>query len=159
MGGRGTAGTANGALGTGRGSGSKEERPYSEHNGVRTYFADEAGAKAFIALSGNTVSWNKGSFITKEGESRGVQVKRGEMWDYLKKRNINSFIVRIEKGNEKRALKQLSDYGYNVKAKSAFNAQAKSVSAEVRYFVEKKEMQYLDLNFKKKTYFKRGWKG
>ena len=150
---------SSGGIGGGGGGGNKQDNPYTEHNGVKTYHADEAGAKAFSKLSGNVVHWNKGAYIAKEGDSIGVQIKRREMWDYLKRRDINDFVVTIEKGREKQALKQLSDYGYNVKAKSGFNEQAKSVSSEVQYYVGKKEIQYQDLHFKTQTYYKKGWKG
>lgn len=155
MGGRGGKGRSAGA-----GGGKPKEEPlYSEHNGVRTYFTGEAAARAFQDLSKNFVSWNKGADISKEGDARSTWVKRSQMWDYLKRRDINEFIVDIEKGNEKRALKQLADYGYNVIAKTAYNEQAKSVSSIVRYYVGKKEMLYLGLDLKIKKYYKRGWKG
>lgn len=132
---------------------------YTENKGVRTYAENEQGAKAFNALSGNFVHWNKGAYISKDGDSIGKQVKRNEMWDYLNRRDINSFIISVPKGQEQKALRQLSDYGYNVVAKSGFNAQAQSVSDEVKYFVSKKKMQYLGLDLKIKSYYKRGAKG
>lgn len=155
MGGRGGKGKSAGA----GGGKPKEETLYSEHNGVRTYFMGEDAARAFQELSKNFVDWNKGADIKKEGDSHFTWVKRSQMWDYLKRRDINEFIVSIEKGNEKRALKQLADYGYNIIAKTAYNEQAKSVSSTVRYYVGKKEMLYLGLDFKIKKYHKRGWKG
>lgn len=79
--------------------------------------------------------------------------------ELLKRKNINEFIVRFPKGIEKRRLKELSDYGYNVVAKPETNAKATSKISTVIYYVSKKKMQYLGLDFKMKTYYKKGWKG
>lgn len=136
-----------------------EAKLYTENNGVRTYAENEQGTRAFNALSGNFVHWNKGAYISKDGDAIGKQVKRNEMWDYLNRRDINNFIVAVPKGQEQKALRQLSDYGYNVIAKSGFNAQATSVSDEVKYYVSKKKMQYLGLDLKIKSHYKRGAKG
>ncbi len=146
----------------GRGSSSSRKSTpiYTEgKDGIRVYDdLTEEGAKAFVSLSGSDVHWNKGAFVTKDGE-RGVQVRRGEMMNHITRKGINHFILRVPKDQEKRALSLLSDYGYNVAASVKSNANATQKFHELKYFVTRKEMQYLGLDLKVKKYYKRGWKG
>ena len=119
---------------------------------------NEDAMREFENLSSNTVAFNKIATVF-EGDKSPISLKRSEMWDYFKRHNINEFIVRFEKGLEKRRLKELEDYGYHVVAKPAYVTEVTSKSTDVSYYVSKKEMKYLDLDLKVKSYFKRGWKG
>ena len=145
--------------GGGGGAGAKEKELFTVgKDGVRTYSANEDGARAFINLSENVCVWNKG-FDVLEGDKRPVSMKRSQQWDYLKNHNINEFRLEVAKGQEKKALKQMEDYGYHVVAKPAANANATAIHHTVSYYMSKKKMQRLGLDFKVETYYKKGWKG
>ena len=114
--------------------------------------------KAFRKLSDVHCNWNKG-FDVLEGDKKPVSMKRSQQWDYLKNHNINSFVLRVAEGDTKRALKQMEDYGYHVVAKLASNSVDKRIFDTNEFYVSKKKMQRLGLDFKVETYWKKGWKG
>lgn len=126
---------------------------------VRNYAVDEESSKAFYALSNNTVHWNKGADVFKElpnGKTMQAQVKRGQMWDFLKNNGMNEFIFRLDgqrfmtEKQVNRVFKQLSDYGYFVVARYGNSG---------TYYVSKKSYQRLKLDFSTETVYKRGAKG
>lgn len=141
------------------GRGGTSEKAYTESkNGVRIYKKDEDAMREFYNLSGNHIAFEKAITVMQDGKAP-VTLKRKETWDYLKNHNINEFIVRFEKGLEKRRLKELEDYGYHVVATTEYTKEAVSKTSTARYYVSKKKMQYLGLDLKVKTYYKKGWKG
>lgn len=100
----------------------------------------------------------KTAYVDKPG-MLPQSMKKTQLWDFLKKNDINDFRVAMEKGAEKRNLQLLEDYGYHIIAKTKRNSDAVEKYHEVEYVVAKKEMQYLGLDFKIKKYYKKGWKG
>lgn len=145
--------------GGGGGAGAKEKELFTVgKDGVKTYKETDEGVRAFFHISDNVCIWNKG-FDVLEGDKRPVSMKRSQQWDYLKNHNINEFRLEVAKGQEKRALKQMEDYGYHVVAKRAANENATALHHTVYYYMSKKKMQRLGLDFKVETYWKKGWKG
>lgn len=141
------------------GKGSAPEKTYTENkSGVRIYEKIENAMREFNDLSENHVAFDKTVTVMQDGKAP-VTLKRKEMWDYFKNNNVNEFVVRFEKGLEKKRLKELEDYGYHVMATTKYTTEATSKSATARYYVSKKKMQYLGLDLKVKTYYKKGWKG
>lgn len=141
---------------SGRGTKPKASPPLytTDADGARNYDTSEAGGKAFYALSDNNVTWNKGADISS-GKELPQHVKRAQMWDYLKSKGMNEFILSIPEKRfmtEKKVnqiFKQLSDYGYYVVARRGENM----------YYVSKKSYQHLTLDFGTETVYKRGAKG
>lgn len=158
--------------GGGGGAGAREKELFTVgKDGVRVYDDLEtdskngwlskrstAAMKAFRSLSDVHCNWNKG-FDVLDGDKKPVHMKRSQQWDYLKKHNINSFVLRVAEGDTKRALKQMEDYGYHVVAKLASNSINKRIFDANEFYVSKKKMQRLGLDFKVETYWKKGWKG
>lgn len=158
--------------GGGGGAGAREKELFTVgKDGVRVYDDLEtdpkngrlskhstAAVKAFRSLSDVQCNWNKG-FDVLDGDKKPVHMKRSQQWDYLKKHNINSFVLRVAEGDTKRALKQMEDYGYHVVAKLASNSINKRIFDTNEFYVSKKKMQRLGLDFKVETYWKKGWKG
>lgn len=167
----GRAGRSSARVGGG-GSGEKEKELFTVgKDGVRVYDDLEtdsktgwlsehstSAVKAFRSLSDVHCNWNKG-FDVLDGDKKPVHMKRSQQWDYLKNQNINSFILRVSEGDKKRALKQMEDYGYHVVAKLASNSKDKRIFDDNEFYMSKKKMQRLGLDFKVETYWKKGWKG
>ena len=53
----------------------------------------------------------------------------------------------------------MEDYGYHVVAKLASNSKDKRFFDDNEFYMSKKKMQRLGLDFKVETYWKKGWKG
>lgn len=142
-----------------RQSARETQKPWREEKGRMIFDRTEEGAKAFVKLSENYVTWNKGADIRAEGELLSKFYKRGQMWDALKQKGMNEFILNIPeagiKGTGNKALKAMEDYGYYVVAEHPYDGQGTGRT----YYMSKKKMQYLGLDLKLKTYYKRGWKG
>lgn len=170
---RGSGSSTRAKSGGGGGAGAKEKELFTVgKDGVRTYDDSQKepgkewmlskhsteAMKAFRSLSDVHCVWNKG-FDVLEGDKMPVGMKRSQQWDYLKKHNINSFILRVPEGQTKRALKQMEDYGYHVVAKLASNSKDKRIFDDNEFYMSKKKMQRLGLDFKVETYWKKGWKG
>lgn len=168
-GGSGWWGSGGGGSAKGRREQYQEEELYTtDKKGVKIYANDaediekiKKAYKAFDALSQYKCVWNKGFEVIKDtGKTWSMKsMKRSQQWDYLKDHNIHAFKFEVAVGDEKRALKLMEDYGYHVKAALATNKNAKSISAIKTYYLAKKEMQRLTLDFKVETYYKRGWRG
>lgn len=133
--------------------------PYTtDKDGVRNYEVSEEGGKAFYALSGNTVHWNKGADVFKElpnGKTMQAQVKRAQMWDFLNNNGMNEFILDVEgrrfytEKQLQRVFNQLADHGYYVVARYGNGG---------TYYVSRKSYQHLTLDFKTEAVYKRGVK-
>lgn len=132
---------------------------FKNKNGVRIYNDSEDALREFGKLSLNFIHISKSAFVSKDDWNLPKEVKKTNLGEFLKDNDINDSIVVLDKGHEKRELKRLSDYGFEVKAEPIYNESAVNPWDETRYYVSKKKMTRMNLDFSTGTYYKRGVKG